>query len=353
MSSLPYFPAEWAPHDAVWTAWPSAVDLWEDDIDPARGEVAAMIRGVLRPDPEDDALVGEPVKLLYRGAEARASAEALFPDLLGNGLELIEAPIGDIWLRDTGPIFTLRNKALQAALFRFNGWGGKYMLASDDEIAALVAEAARVSTVQANIVLEGGSIETDGEGTILTTRQCLLNANRNPGLTEADAEAILKEMLGAEKVIWLDEGLMNDHTDGHVDNIARFVAPGKVVCMRASGGDDPNAGVYRDIMRSLDGERDAAGRRLEVIDIPSPGRILNADGEPVPASHVNFYIANHSVIMPVYAESDVQHDAAQEALEILGEHIDREHFHAVDASHLLTGGGSFHCITQQQPSCAR
>lgn len=351
MPSSPIFPAEWAPHEAVWTGWPSAPEEWENDLAPARADVAAMIRAIVRPAPEDEPdLHGEHVRLLHRGAEAGESAAAALEDLIAAGLvDLIDAPIGDIWLRDTGPIFTRHDDALRAAVFRFNGWGGKYVMPSDEKIAALVAETAGVEPLRSDIILEGGSVDTDGEGTILTTRQCLLNTNRNPGLTEKDAEAALKAMLGAQKVIWIDEGLMNDHTDGHVDNIARFVAPGKVVCMRPIGEDDPNSAVYAAILRALDGARDAAGRLLEIVEIPSPGRVLGADGRAVPASHINFYIANHCVVMPVYAETDEQHEAAQAALEILSDHIDRDYFHAIDARGLLVGGGSFHCITQPQP----
>lgn len=310
-----------------------------------------MVAAIAAPNPEDFSEPGEPVSLLYRGAAARASATEALADLLdAERVTLVEAPLGDIWLRDTGPVFTLGDAGLGAAAFAFNGWGGKYMLPRDDEIAELIANRAGLKARRFDLVLEGGAIDTDGEGTIVTTRACLLNRNRNPGMSEADVEAALRKAFGTQKVIWLDDGLMNDHTDGHIDNIVRYIAPGKVVCMRPFGEDDPNAGLYGDIMRTLEAETDAAGRRLEIVDIPSPGLIAGADGAPVPASHVNFYIANASVAMPVYAETDAQHDAAGAAAEILAAHIDRPHFHALTASHLLTGGGSFHCITQQQPA---
>ncbi|NJM35444.1 MAG: agmatine deiminase family protein [Rhodomicrobium sp.] len=199
------------------------------------------------------------------------------------------------------------------------------------------------------IVAEGGALEPDGEGTVITTRQCLLNKNRNPGLSEKDVEGALRAAIGAEKVIWLDDGLAGDHTDGHVDNIARFIAPGKVVCMRPSGKDDPNADVLGAIRRALSSATDASGRKLEVIEIPSPGRAL-LDGEGVPASHMNFYISNHALIMPSYAGLTGRDEEAAEALEVLEREVDRQHFYAIDSSALLTGGGSFHCITQQQPS---
>ncbi len=347
MTDKVHFPGEWAPHDCVWTAWPSDASLWEDNLAPARAEVAAMVRAIAAPDAK---VQGETVKLLCRGNEVHASAMDSLKDLVvAAQVDLIEAPIGDIWLRDTGPIFVERDGAPLAARFRFNGWGGKYELPDDDKIAAIVADRAGVPSKTFEIVLEGGAIDGDGEGTILTTRQCLLNNNRNPGMSEADIEAVLRDALGVEKIIWLEEGLLNDHTDGHVDNIARFIAPGKIVCMRPFGDDDPNAAIYADIVSLLKNSTHTAGRRIEIIEIPSPGLVAGEDGAPVPASHVNFYIANRSVVMPVYAETDEQREAADKAEKILSAVIDRPHFFALSARHLLTGGGSFHCITQQQP----
>jgi agmatine deiminase len=186
-------------------------------------------------------------------------------------------------------------------------------------------------------------VESDGQGTCLTTRQCLLNMNRNIGLTQEEAERRLRDALGYEKVLWLDSGMANDHTDGHIDNLARFVAPGVVACPSASGSDDPNAALYDRVARALDRMSDARGRRLKVVRIPSPGRIVGADGEVIPASHMNFYISNTRVIMPTY--EDVHSAAAVEALKPLFPH--REVV-PLRANNILLGGGSFHCITQNQ-----
>jgi agmatine deiminase len=343
-------PAEWTPHEAVWIGWPSATDLWEEDLEPAQEEVSDLIRAIAFPHPEDPSVRGERVELLVRGDEARVAAEAMrlsLPD--PTMVKLREAPIGDIWLRDTGPIFVRDEKgALSASAFRFNGWGRKYELPQDDRIADIVADMAKVRLRRfKDFVCEGGALEPDGEGTVITTRQCLLNSNRNPGMNESDVESFLRESIGAEKVIWLDQGLIGDHTDGHVDNIARFIAPGRVVCMRPYANDDPNYWMLESIKKVLSAATDASGRTLEVIEIPSPGLGRHQD---IPASHMNFYIANKSLVMPSYGGLTGDDAAAEEALAILEDAVDREHFYAIDSSALLTGGGSFHCITQQMPA---
>ena len=347
-------PAEWAAHEAVWIGWPSAADLWEDNLEPAQSEVAEFVGAICFPDPGDEKgelMRGERVELLVRGEEARVAAEAMRLGLPDPKLvRLHEAPIGDIWLRDTGPIFVEDGAiALAASAFKFNYWGEKYLLPDDDKMSGIVAEkaGARLRRFE-GLIAEGGALEVDGEGTCITTRQCLLNKNRNPSLSEKDIDGVLKEAIGADKVIWLDEGMFGDHTDGHVDNLARFIAPGKVVCMKPSGKDDPNAKVFAAIRKALEAATDAAGRRLEVIEITSPGR-AKLDGKVVPASHMNFYIANFSLIMPSYGGLTGEDETALECLEILEAHVDRPHFYAIDSSHLLSGGGSFHCISQQQP----
>lgn len=332
-------PAEWAAHRALWTCFPSAADLWEEDLGPAQAEVSAMIRALAAPG--IGGRPGDAVKVLACGDEAVAAAHAA----VGDVAEVIATDFGDIWLRDTGPIFAVEQGRPVALRFAFNGWGGKYELDHDDTVGDVVAGAAGAPVRRFAFALEGGAIEQDGEGTILTTRQCLLNPNRNTGWTEAVAEAALAEAFGARKVLWLDDGLLNDHTDGHIDNIARFVAPGVVACQSPSGRDDPNAAVLDAIARALAGMTDAAGRTLEVRRIPSPGLVTDEDGEPVPASHMNFIIGNAAVVVPIYGTA-----SADEALRAIAALFPDRRTVGVSARAVLTGGGAFHCITQQEPA---
>lgn len=324
-------PPEWAPHKAIWTAWPSAADLWGEDLEPARMEVAAMIRAL------HDGGKGDRVRVLAHGREAEASAKLA----VGMSAEIVPGGFGDIWFRDTGPIFTRDGDAVG---FRFNGWGGKYQLPHDGEVADQVARAAGVALKRHDFILEGGAIEMDGEGALLTTRQCLLNPNRNEGWNEREAEDNLRRALGVEKVLWLDEGLANDHTDGHIDNLARFVAPGRVVCQSAWGKGDPNADVLEEIALSLAAMTDARGRKLEVVRIPSPGLVVDEDGDAVPASHMNFLIGNSTVVVPIYSGS------GDDAVNALAPLFPRRKVVGLSSHAILTGGGSFHCITQQEPA---
>ena len=323
-------PAEWAPHRAMWVGFPSHEDLWEENLAPAQTEVAALVRALAGPGRER-------VKLMVAGEGAARAAEAL---LAGTpNVEIVPGAFGDVWLRDTGPIFM----SAGAAAFRFNGWGEKYELPGDDTVADQIATHAGGSLARHDFVLEGGALDHDGQGTVLTTRQCLLNPNRNRGWREGDAERALMDALGVRKVLWLNQGLMNDHTDGHVDNLARFVAPGIVACPAAFGLDDPNAPVYDAVARDLAGFADATGAPLKVNRIPSPGRLVGSDHRVMPASHMNFLIANGAVIVPTYG--DPAGAWAVQALEML---FPGRPVIGLSATALLTGGGAFHCITQQE-----
>jgi agmatine deiminase len=326
---------EWAPQKAIWTAWPANAGQWNGDLETPRRDVAALVRALCE---------ANRVRLLVNGAEAEASARAALGDLA----ELVPARYGDIWLRDTGPIFARASDGAVALTFKTNSWGGKFDLPDDANVGVDIARLARVPVLSFGFVLEGGAVDRDGEGTILATRQTLLNPNRN-GWSKAEAEAALEQGLGAKTVIWIDEGLKNDHTDGHIDNIARFVGPQRVVCQSPSGPDDPNAETLDEIARTLEQATDAYGRKLEVIRVPGPGLYRNALGEVAPASHLNFVIANGVVVMPVYGTPT--QDAALEALQAI--FPDRSVI-GVPSRGLLgagdAGGGSFHCITQQEPA---
>ncbi len=333
---VPPIPAEWSPHRAMWVGWPSHQTLWEENLAPAQGEVEALVR----------ALAGrgrERVRLLVGHDAVLDDVRARFAGVAG--VSVIDGRFGDIWLRDTGPIFG--PGSARAAAFRFNGWGGKYELEHDDTVADQIGAAAGVALDRHDFILEGGALDHDGQGTILTTRQCLLNPNRNPGWTEAAAESALAASLGARKVLWLGDGLLNDHTDGHVDNLARFVAPGVVACPVAWGrGGDPNDEVYDAVARDLSAMTDAEGRPIRVLRLPSPGFVGDADERPVPASHMNFLIANGAVIVPTYGDERAADLVCQGLKTVFPE---REII-ALPSISILSGGGSFHCISQQEPA---
>ncbi|MFN3817187.1 agmatine deiminase family protein [Brevundimonas sp.] len=327
-------PAEWSPHRAMWVGWPSHGELWEADLEPAQAEVEALVRALAGPGREQ-------VRLLVGKAEALDDARARFADL--ENVEVVDGRFGDIWLRDTGPIF---NGDGVANAFEFNGWGGKYELEHDDTVAVQIAGYARAALTPHAFILEGGAVDHDGAGTILTTRQCVLNPNRNAGWDEAKAGTALSAALGARKVLWLGDGLFNDHTDGHVDNLARFVAPGVVACPVAWGTKDPNADVYDAAARDLAAMTDADGKAIRVIRIPSPGVVVDEDEKVVPASHMNFLIANGAVILPTYGDET----AARLACEALATVITDRPIIPLPSLAILSGGGSFHCITQQEPA---
>ena len=316
---------EWAPHAAVWIGFPSAADLWEADLALAQSEVAAFAQAVHAEGK------GEAVWLVAADQTAAAEARRLAPFA-----KVIVEPFGDIWLRDTAAIILGSGEGRRAVDFDFNGWGGKYDLPGDDTIGQRLAVEAAITCSRSNWILEGGAIDGDGSGTFLTTEQCLLNPNRNPELSKQDIDARLRSDLGATKVVWLGDGLLNDHTDGHVDNLARFVGPNRVAVPEATT-DDPNAAVYADAAEAL------LDADLEVVAIPSPG-LVERDGEIIPASYMNFYIGNAVVVVPLYgARND---DAAVEAIQAL---FPNRVAIGLRADHILTGGGSFHCISQQVP----
>jgi agmatine deiminase len=229
--------------------------------------------------------------------EAGAQAELALRQL---PVRLHLIPFGDIWLRDTAPIFLRGPEGSATVRFRFNGWGEKYALEHDPEVSQRIAEKVAFRQFHFPGVLEGGSVEVDGEGNCLTSRQCLLNPNRNPHMNQEQIETGLKESLGVKKILWLGDGLLNDHTDGHIDTIARFVANSSVLCMRGSDKKDPNREIFEKIEQDLKSMTNAKGQPLKLGFVPSPGSVLNEDGDLMPASYLNFYIGNSTVVVPTY-----------------------------------------------------
>ena len=321
----------------MFTCWPSDADLWEDDLAPAQAEFGAFLRALAEPSRD-----GETLDLVVLAATGQAEASAR--QALGRRAQIVRASFGDVWARDTGPVFLRDHGKDIAVRFRFNGWGGKYELPGDDTVGGAIARLAGAAERRVDLVAEGGALEFDGAGTLITTRQCLLNPNRNPGLSQSEVETVLKSALGIRKVLWVDEGLVADHTDGHIDNIVRFVRPGVVVCQSPAGEDDPQAAVLTAIARQLSLMTDAHGRKLQVHTIPSPGRVDPGDGETVPASHMNWVIGPRNIVVPTYDTPSAS--TALAALQRLFPH------HTVvgsSARAILTGGGAFHCVTCHQP----
>jgi agmatine deiminase len=319
---------EWAPHERVWIGFPSHEVEWPGVLDQARAEVAAFANAVHA----DGA--GEAVHLIAADTDSAAAAAVL----AAPGVIVEQHRFGDIWLRDTGPIVIGAGEERQARDFGFNGWGGKYEMPGDEDIGERLASTIGLATTRSHWVFEGGAIDVDGTGLAVTTEQCLLNPNRNPGMDRATIETRLAIDLGIERLLWLGDGLMNDHTDGHVDNLARFVGPNRLAVPAPAEADDPNAAIYADV-------RDRAARMgVETIALPSPG-LVRRDGEIVPASYMNFYIGNAVVVVPIYgAASD---PAALEAIAAL---FPDRRIVGLRADHILVGGGSFHCISQQVPA---
>ncbi len=336
-------PAEWAPHDAVWTAWPHDPEQWTEGLEEPQQALMAMCAAIVDLDAQGTAR-GERVELLVRNPDDEAAAR----QLLGRAAAAVRfhhRAYGDVWLRDTGPLFVARRGELTAARFSFDGWGGKYLMEGDREVSAYVTAQAGLSGAAFDFVLEGGAIEVDGAGLLLTTRQCMLGGSRNPGLDMAALETRLSWALGVEHVIWLDQGLQNDHTDGHIDTLVRFVAPGVVAAMEPAPNGDPNEEALRAILADLRGAA-PGGRALEVVTVPSPGEVRDRAGNLLPASYMNFYIANTTVVVPTY---DVAADDA--AVAAIAKLFPGRTTIGLPGKPVVVGGGAFHCSTQQQPSC--
>ena len=324
------WPAEWEPHQAVWIGFPGDPAEWPVGLGEARREVAAFANAVA------DEGAGETVILVCRTSADEAIARGLVRPIV----QLVVEPFGDIWLRDSAPVFIAGLHGLHGRNFRFNGWGGKYEMAGDQDVGQRLATRFDLPVSDQDWILEGGAIDGDGAGQLVTTGQCVLNPNRNVDLTKTEFEHRVQQSLGIEKICWLGDGFVADHTDGHVDNLARFLAPGTVAIPQAVTADDPNAGVFEDAARR------ALSSGLQVVRLPSAG-LYEIDGDIAPASYMNFYIGNTVVAVPQYG---VANDA--KAVDQIAALFPDHKIVGLSSQSLLRGGGSFHCISQQIPLIA-
>lgn len=354
-------PAEWARHESTWLTWPKNRLTWPGRmLSETENIYLQMIRALL---------AGERVNLIVPD-EKTAKSVASRVGAKGAALSRLifhRAKTVDAWIRDYGPIFVNNNSGKAFIKFIFNAWGGKYGdLAQDNAVVNCLSALSVHRRFDVPVVLEGGSIDMDGQGTCLTTEQCLLNPNRNPTLSRGDLEMILRGVLGAERVIWLKDGIEADDTDGHVDDITRFVAPATVVtAVEPDREDRINHRALSENLSILRSSRDAAGRRLKIIELPMPGRVGTGRRDPstslgtgtghtrsldcaqdrLPASYANFYISNAAVLLPVYS-----HRNDRAAVRILRKVFPTRKIVPIECTALVYGLGSIHCVTQQEPA---
>jgi len=328
-------PAEWERHERTLIEWPvKASMVWPENYD----EVCSGYAGVAK------AIAAFEKVTMIVGEDTAEDAERF----CGSDIEYLKIPHNDAWCRDNGPTFLLnRDRQLAGINWQFNAWGGKYPnYELDNQVASAVLKHFHVPRFDSPIILEGGSIHTDGEGTLLTTRECLLNQNRNPGLTHEEIEAELKRRLKIHKIIWLNKGLYGDETDGHVDNAACFGKPGVVILQTCRDKSDPNYEITMENLEILKNAVDASGRKLSVVEIPQPP-IRNYRGERLTLSYLNFYFVNGGIILPVFGGDAVQSD--KKAAETLQALFPDRRIVPVDGMPLIKEGGNVHCITQQMP----
>lgn len=350
-----HMPAEWEHHDGCYLIWPERTDNWRSGARPAQAAFVAVAEAIGR---------SEPVTILASARQWERSRAAC-----SDAIRVIEVTTDDAWVRDTGPTFVV-NRSLRERRgvdWIFNAWGGLdgglySPWANDDLVAAKVCELENTSRYRAPLVLEGGSIHVDGEGTCITTEECLLNPNRNPGHSRGQIEAQLHAHLGVEKIIWIPEGVYCDETDGHIDNLACFTRPGRVLLTWTEEAGDPQAAISRRARRVLESSTDARGRQLDVGLLPSPGPLSMTEleasevepsgharprsaGDRMAGSYVNFLIANASVVHPLL---DPRYD--EEIAGLLDAEFPGRRIEGVPGREILLGGGNIHCITQQVPT---
>jgi agmatine deiminase len=327
-------PAEWARHASTWLAWPHDDDQWIGMLEPVRREFAPFVDAIARHDTVDLLVADEESE---RDARERLSAA---------GIRLHRVPHQDLWLRDSGPIFVVHDGQVALVDWDFNGWGGKYPAELDDEIPSHVARILGTPPpFHPGLVMEGGSLEINERGTVLTTRQCLLAPTRNPLQTEATLERALHDYLGLSRVIWLDHGLEGDHTDGHIDTLTRFADDTTIVTSVCADRNDTNQATLATNLDVLRQARTDTGQPFHIVELPIPSGRVEFEGERLPLTYANFYVTNGAVLVPIYgAREDDQ------ALAILRPLFPGREVVGLMARALITGGGAFHCVTQQQPA---
>ncbi len=328
-------PAEWEPHQHCFIGWPCRESLWGGVValDRARRAFAAVAQAISR---------FEPVTMIARAEHAAAARQ-----ICGAGVGISEYAIDDSWLRDTGPTFVRDGQGKLAGVsWRFNGWGEKYIpYDRDGAFAAALLRDLGLPCEEAPLTAEGGALHVDGAGTLITTKQCLLNANRNPHMTAPEIEMVLGKMLGARKVIWLEQGLDGDETDGHIDNVVCFAAPGRLILQGCEDPADANYAIAAENLARLNSERDAAGNRFEILQLPAPRLRTGPGGGRLTLSYVNYYLANGALVMPGFDDP-----ADAPARQALGAAFPERQVIQIPALDIVAGGGGIHCITQQMPA---
>ncbi|MEX2503136.1 MAG: agmatine deiminase family protein [Trueperaceae bacterium] len=331
-------PAERHPHAATWTGWPQDDALWEGQLEAVRREMTALVATLAR---------FEPVMVLVPSNDAESDARARLRSAGAPAGRITFVPVvlNDVWLRDAGPLFVVGSDGRLAITdWRFDGWGGKYASDLDDRVPERIAERQGVRRFRFDTVLEGGAIEMGDDGTVLTTRSCLLDGVRNPDLTEADYEGVLREGLGATRVVWLHGGLVSDHTDGHVDTVARWAGTDGIVCVVPDDDDQANHETLHANLEQLRALRRVDGEPYRIVPLPLPADRSKRGGVRPARSYANFCLVNGGMIVPTY---DDPRD--EEALAILRDAFPEREVVGLPATALVTGGGAFHCVTQHQP----
>lgn len=344
-AELGYFmPAEWQRHSATWLSWPKDPLTWPDRV-PQVEEIFLQMVAALTPH--------EVVNLLVDDAETKASVSQRCQPAVRKNIRFHHLQTVDSWIRDYGPNFLVNpsERSLAYNDWIFNAWGNKYEeLKRDDIIPKRLEAELGVQRFEPGIVMEGGSIEVNGAGIVMTTEQCLLNPNRNPELDRGAIEAHLKSYLGVKQVLWLGEGIVGDDTDGHIDDIARFVAADAIICAVEDDPEDPNYELLQDNLRRLQLATDLNGRQYEIVTLPMPGVVAatgdnsERDVDRLPASYANFYIANEVVLAPIFG-----HKNDQRALDTLQKVFPGRRIVGINCEPLVWGMGTIHCVTQQQP----